>query len=83
MEILDMVITVLSIALSLAGAVGGSVFLFHACKLVKENAEKSADFNHEEDMGACVEYIMYMVTAIFFYLGAVVGLIILTGVTIL
>jgi hypothetical protein len=79
-EILQIGVIVLGSFLAILGGVGGLAFTIHAMKHVKREAKNSENFNHEEDMGACIEYIMYMVTAIFFYLGSAIGIIMLLGV---
>ncbi|AGY48307.1 hypothetical protein Slash_18 [Bacillus phage Slash] len=77
MDIVMIIIKILAAALAFTGAFGGTTFLIHAVRHVKENAKESEKFNHQEDMGACVEYIMYMVSSIFFYVAAVVGLLLM------
>ncbi|AKC02646.1 hypothetical protein CPT_Stills18 [Bacillus phage Stills] len=79
MEILDLTIKILAAGLAVIGALGGTVFLTYAMKHISENKEASETFDHDEDMGACIEYIMYMVTSIFFYAASIVGLILMVA----
>lgn len=80
MDVITLIIRIGAAASMLGGAFGGVAFLIYAMKHVKDNAAISEDFNHEEDMGACVEFIMYMVCSIFCFLCAIGGILLTIGV---